>query len=345
MTYRANTADQELDIRGSDNQSASMVLSEEPLKLGQRINSGAAASITVGANVQLSGIAGLLRGNYVTISGAADAGNNRTFLISEIIAANIVVIINSLASTDPNNGSIAWQHRKAYSIEDDLNYERTDREAIKGVDYYDPVPVYNKCVSVSTDTPANLSNIAGKTTDAKAIITNVKVEGVNIPDGSTYYLVLGSCPWADAVNRTGIPLYDGADAGNKEATCVDLGNLRVLSGIYEGWKIYGRARAGLSGVDGFSFEVEFRAYEGVNDVPYTWEANQQNILTIYYPYRYCLDQVPETSLRDKKELPVPNSVGQVLMAVETDSFMVAQPVTNKNGWLVNNDGILLVNTH
>ena len=39
----------------------------------------------------------------------------------------------------------------------------------------------------------------------------------------------------------------------------------------------------------------------------------------------------------------PNDVGQLLFAIAADKFSVAMPVTSNQGWLVNDQGILLVN--
>lgn len=39
----------------------------------------------------------------------------------------------------------------------------------------------------------------------------------------------------------------------------------------------------------------------------------------------------------------PNGVGQVLFAISPTKFSVAMPVTSNQGWLINDDGILLVN--
>ena len=56
-----------------------------------------------------------------------------------------------------------WTERNPYSLQDDLNYERTDRAAIKGVGYDAPIPTYQRPTAVGTNVPANLSNIATKT--------------------------------------------------------------------------------------------------------------------------------------------------------------------------------------
>jgi hypothetical protein len=41
-------------------------------------------------------------------------------------------------------------------------------------------------------------------------------------------------------------------------------------------------------------------------------------------------------------LPVPVQVGNVLFAVDTGQFSIVQPITSRQGWLINEDGILIV---
>jgi hypothetical protein len=134
--FQQNTLSQALDIKGSENQDSSMNLSDEPLGLGTAIigQSGVIASITVGAVVVVSGLTGMSAdsiGRFLTISGAANANNNGSFLIDSFNNASSVNIINALAATDANNGAISWIERNPYSLEDDINYIRTDRANIK----------------------------------------------------------------------------------------------------------------------------------------------------------------------------------------------------------------------
>jgi len=247
-------------------------------------------------------------GRFITISGATNAGNNGTFFITDVNSATSVNISNTLATTDPNNGSISWIERNPYSLEDDLNFERTDRKAIKGVSYTAPIPPYNKVTDQVTSIPANLSNIAGKTTDAKAIIANKRFQNVIVSAGITFKKITGTFPYADAVNITGVPINDGFDVGNNDATYVGIladgaeSGLYVNGGIHAGKRIYGRTRQGSSGVDGTSVEIEFRAVaKNANvstSVPYTWEGAQPTTIHLLYSYRYGVDQIPDTALRD-----------------------------------------------
>jgi len=313
---RDNALDQALDIAGSITQDSTRTLTDETSGLGAPLagQTGSAASITVGATVVVSGLTGMTpasEGHFLTITGAATPANNGTFLVSNYVSASSVEIINGSAVTDGNNGSIGWTERQPYSLEDDLNFERTDRAAIKGVAYDAVIPTYLRCTDQSTPVDANLSNLAGKTTDAKSLVVNRKFENATIGVGDGYYtMVTGSfdLPYADTIDRTGVPINDGADAGNEAATYVDIidgysaSGLTVLGGPYAGWRVYGRTRQGVTGVDGYSVEVEFRAVqEGfplATSVAYTWESGQPtSYIDLYYGYRECLDTMSETALR------------------------------------------------
>lgn len=77
--------------------------------------SGSVASITTVANNQatLTGLTGMTAtsaNHWITITGAASAGNNGTFKIVRFISSSSVIIFNSAAvASDANNGAISWQ--------------------------------------------------------------------------------------------------------------------------------------------------------------------------------------------------------------------------------------------
>jgi len=357
---RVHAADQQLDIAGSSNPADTVLpLTDESAGLGAVIRSGVGGTITVAGVVSgLSGMSSVSVGNFLTLS---SVNNNGTFLITEFINASTVIIEHSTAVAETG---LDWSERYPYSLADDLNYVRTDRAQIKGVGYDQPVPEYYRCADTVTAVPVNLSNIAGKTTDAKSLVVNRKFDNASISVGDGYYLmsgVYGTYPYADTINRTGVPISDGADAGNLNATEVDIldgyssSGLFVFAGTHSGWRIYGRTRQGTYGVDGYSVEVEFRAVQPGfhldSSVPYTWEVEQPpNYIDFYYPYRECLDSMDESALRTMvvngiisgPGLPKPTQVGEVLYSVNGENFSVAIPLTSDQGWLVNDQGILLV---
>lgn len=313
---RDNALDQQLDIAGSLNQTDDLTtLTDESSCFGQALTgqSGAAASITVTAVVTVTGLSGMTAGsvgNFLTLTGAATGANNGTFLISVFNSPTSVEIINASAATDGNNGSISWTERQPYSLEDDLNYTRSDRALIKGVDYDADIPTYFRCTDQSVAVPANLSNVAGKTLDAKSFVTNRLSPDESVSVGDGYITISGSFgtfPYADAIDVTGVPIFDGFDAGNDESVYVELiadgytDGMSVLGGPNAGDRIFGRARQGTSGVDGYSVEIEFRSVTIGDDIStssaYTWEAGQSPIIDVYYPFRDCLDTMDENAFR------------------------------------------------
>jgi hypothetical protein len=315
MTTRKNAIDQQLDVNGSLNQNSSRTLTDETNMFGEPVTGqdGYSASIDSIASgiVTISGLTGMTDssiGRFITIAGAATAANNGTFLITAVNSATSVDYSNpSGVAPDANNGSIEWTEREPYSLEDDLNFVRTDRALIKGVAFDADIPVYQRPTAVGTDVPANLSNIAGKTTDAQALIVNRKEEDVPAQDGYTSFTLtgVGLYKHADATDRTGIPIFDGADAGDNNATYVEFSDgyeseLLVLSGPNQGNRIFGRARAGAS-TSPDSFEIELRSVPRgeplSSSVPYTWEAGQPDSVDVFYPYRERLDMLDENALR------------------------------------------------
>lgn len=367
-----NRLDQKLDIAGSLNQVENLVKSEEPLQLGSRIAGqlGFNASIINSGTTTISGLSGMTNqsvGHFLTIFGANNSNNNGTFLIKLFNSSTSVDVDNILAVNDLNNGSISWIERNSYSLEDDLNYERTDRADIKGVNYYDPVPTYVRPDSPTTQIPVNLSNIAGHTTDARSLVNTRKYEGANTVNGQNFIQVIGTMgefPYAKSTNKLGLPLDDGFDAGNSSAVYCDIidqttgAGFNVLTGSHANDRIFGFSRKGGTGVDGNSFEVELRSikdgYDFTSSVSYTWEIGQPGLVDIYFPFRESFALMDESALRimvvhgitsGGGGLPKPTQIGQFLYSAESDNlnFTVEQPVINDEGLImVNDDDIIIV---
>lgn len=310
-----NILDQSLDIAGSLSQSDTMILSNEPLFLGKPI-AGQTGSVGVisaasGGIVTLTALTGFTAANvgqFLTLSGASNAGNNGTFIITSYHSSTSIDISNaSGVFPDANSGSLTWTERGPYVLQDDLNYERTDRSAIKGVSYYLPVPTYTRPSATGTNVAASLSNIAGKTTDAKAIVTNRKFEDEPISAGASYFTLTasGQLKHADSVDTTGVPCWDSFDAGNWNSTFVEIvspseSELTVTGGAYDGYRIFGRARSGSS-TSPNSVEVQLmcvkRGQPITTGVPYTWDGYQPTSIDVFYPYRVQLDQMDESAWR------------------------------------------------
>ena len=327
MATRLNGLDQELDVLGSDAQNGTANIADEPNFLGEPAagQTGSVAAITAagGGIVTVTGLTGMTSASvsrFLSISGASSSGNNGTFIIVAFNSATSVNIANSSGvSPDANNNLLTWTERRPYCLEDDLDYERSDRQLIKGVPYYSPVPTYSRPDAVTTNVPANLANIAGKTTDAKAFVVNQTFTNVPVSAGDGYVIISspGNLKWADAVDRLGVPIFDGADAGNWESCYVEIiagsesdydpdhdgdtdTELTAIGGPYDGYRIFSMAYGGL-GTSPNSFELEFRCvkqgFDISTSVPYTWDGYQPDMISIYYPYRVRLDQMDENALR------------------------------------------------
>lgn len=315
MTTLDNLIDQALDIAGTLFQTDGLDTAEESLMLGRALTgqAGSAATITGTApDMTIGSLTGMTSesiNTFITIEGADSVGNNGTFLITEFTNANTIVILNASGiGGDANNGAIDWTQRAPFSAEDDHNYHRTDRAAIKGVAYDADVPTYYQCTDQTTPIPANLLNIAGNTLDAKSFVFTRKSENVEFQDGYTFIVLnaVDQFKHADFINVTGVPIYDGYDVGNDESTYTELiadgyqQGLAVLGGPNIGNRIFGRTRAG-STASPDAVEVELRSVpidEPLsNSVAYTWEAGQPEIVDVYYPYRSCLGSASDTAFR------------------------------------------------
>jgi hypothetical protein len=316
---RLNALDQFLDISGTLSKNALMTLADEPNGLGAAISgqTGSAAEITSFDLVSLTvgGLSGMTIasvGNFLTLSGTNDTNNTGTFLIDGYINDGYVTVLNLLGSApDLNNGAISWTERGAYSLQDDLNFERTDRAAIKGVAYSAAIPTYVRPSDTTTLVPANLSNIAGVTLDAHAWVINKLFPAVPVALSDAYILLsdAGNLHHADANNKTGVPITDGLDTGvGKLASCyVEIINpstenyLIAKGGIADGYRIFGLTRAGGSGVSPNSVEVEFRAVKmGAalsTSIPYSFDGYQPTTVDMYYGYREQADSLTETAFR------------------------------------------------
>lgn len=368
MASIENRLDQKLDIAGSQNQESDLILSEEVLQLGSRISGqlGFNASIvSSGGIITISGLAGMTNqsvGHFLTLFGANSSNNNGVFLISLFNSNSSVDIINPLGSTDLNNSNISWIERNSYSLEDDINFIRTDRSDIKGVNYSNPVPTYFRCDDTATPIPANLANIAGKTTDAKSLVNTRKYEGAVPVNGQNYIHIsgtLGEFPYANSVNRLGLPVHDHFDSINDDACYCDIIDQITGSALNtdDGYKIFGFSRQGSTGVNGSSFEVELRFIQDgqlfSESLPYNWEISKPNIVDVYFPFRECFADMDESALRIMVVHGVtsgginvkPTEIGQFLYALESDNlvFTPQTPLVNDQGFILTNaDGIVVV---
>jgi hypothetical protein len=320
---RQNALDQALDIAGSLFQTQTMVESEEPSGFGAPITgqTGAAASVTAfGAGVAtITGLTGMTTdsvGRFLTVTGAASGGNNGTFLIITLNSATSVDISNPTGvAPDANNGAIVWTERWPYRLEDDVNYIRTDRKLIKGTtNWYDAIPTYTRPTATGTSVPANLSNIAGKTTDAVAYNVNRAFYGQTVAATNTLVTVtsVGNLKHADTTDRTGVPVFDASPFTGDWTSCyvhiVDGyadgyagSELTVLAGPNAGERIFGVTYNGAStspdSVEVHFYSAPFNLNYATSATPYTWEAGQPTTINLLYGFNERLDTLDVNAFR------------------------------------------------
>lgn len=382
MTRRPSTLDQFLAIGGSDNQSDTMDQTLEPFELGQVIagQTGSVASVTavVSSNVTMIGLTGITTdsvGRFITIFGADSAGNNGTFLIKSTFGATIITYENAAGvAGDTNNGSIMWIERDPYTLEDDINHSRTDRRSIKGTsNWYNNVPTYVQPDDTLVDRNVNLFNIANKTLDAHAWLENRFAESLSVTTNDTFITlsIPGELQHATSTDITGVPVFDGYDASDFIKTFVyivdanldgynDGENIFVQSGAQAGELIFGVTREGSS-ISPNAIEIAFFSRPITNwsmtlATSYVWEPSQINTINIVYSYRQRLDFFNEDTIKsayitgvssssqngNRTNLPTPSQECQILFALTSTEFTPQLPLTSDGGWLVNDDGCLLI---
>jgi hypothetical protein len=308
VTSRANTADQAIDIAGTLYQTDTLHKPDEPLQLGRKLITGSTASITGSSpNMTVTGLFGMTpdsEGLFLNFFGTASPGNTGCFEIITYISPTSVVIFNVVGiGGDANNGSISYELRLPWTAEEDHNFHRTDRTDIKGVSYYDPVPTYTRPDATNVNVPANLANIAGKTTDAKPIITDQRFVNIPMSVGDSSFMLIspGNLKWADNIDTLGVPIFDGYDIGNWNATFVEVTDSSNREIVVDGYRIFGIAYGG-SGTSPDSFEVVLMqvllGQDISTSVPYTWSLCAPTMINGYYPYRDRLDQMEDSALRN-----------------------------------------------
>lgn len=264
MPSNYNRLSQSLDIAGSATKVQTKTLSDETNSLGTQTQTGDGDTIggtapdmtltDAGASFAAADI-----GRWITIAGATTGANNGTFIISGYTSATVITYYNASGVAEAYSGT--WTIREGYSLEDDLNFTRTDRKNIKGTtNYYDAIPTYERITAVGTDVDANLTNLAGKTLDAKGLVLNRVIRNQTTAEDDTLITLTdaGNMQWADAVDRTGVPIQDGADAGADLATYADIIDPTTGLGLIVSGKATGDITfvAGANIIDGEQFVLD-----------------------------------------------------------------------------------------
>lgn len=359
---RQNALDQALDIAGSFTQTQTMNEADEPAGYGAPIagQTGAAASVSAfGSGIStITGLTGMTPqsvGHFLTMSGAASGGNNGTFLIVTYTSATSVDISNpSGVAPDANNGALVWTERNPYSLEDDINYIRTDRKEIKGTtNWYDAIPTYTRPTATGTSVDANLTNIAGKTTDAVAYIVNRAFFGQAVAATDTLVTVTsaGNLKHANTTDRTGVPVFDAAPFTGDYTSCyvhiVDGyadgyagSELVVLSGANAGQRIFGVTFNGAStspnSVEVHFYSAPFNVDYTVAPNPYTWEVGQPTVINLLYGFNERLDSLDANAFRTVPALGILTDAALIGKIGDIfDQLGTTDGYTNLNPFLTN----------
>lgn len=192
MTVFAGRIDPELDVQGRVGIANTRDLdadeaAERGLQDGsQATGNGTTDNITApdGDNVQVATVAGAsftasMVGKFVTVASATNGANNGTFLVTAQ-GGTTISYVNSSGVVEANT-SATFDVYAPYSLADNVDFSATDRKNIKGTaQHYTDVPTYVRPSAIGTNVPANLTNLAGMTLDAKADVIDVRQAGVKL---------------------------------------------------------------------------------------------------------------------------------------------------------------------
>jgi len=181
MSTRRNVLDPSIDMMGTVpvNNSKNLPVDEAGL-LGAQGTTGPTAAANEDISAPALGLQTLTDtgaaftdaeiGRFITIENSV-AGNNGTSLIVSRTATSLTFLAITGGGIEVAPCAATFKTNDAYTIADDINFARTDRKNIKGTaQHYTAVPTYTRPDATGTPVPANLTNIAGKTTDAKPIV-------------------------------------------------------------------------------------------------------------------------------------------------------------------------------
>jgi hypothetical protein len=121
-------------------------------------------------------------GDFIRIPSGPNAG---TYKITGFIDANTVSCASASFTTE---SSLSFEIRQWQNLEDDLNYTRTQLREILGAgasDWFSDIPTYTNPKDTGTPKRADLSTIAGKTTDAVLRLYPKEAAGQSVSAGNT----------------------------------------------------------------------------------------------------------------------------------------------------------------
>ena len=338
-TFLENVSDQQLQVAGSREFAPLSMVRALAERTGKRRVVGVIGDVTVAASISFTITGGtsysftpsdLFR--LIVFTAGANAG--LIVQITQVVSATDVEVIPAFGGTPVPAVGITASVHNASNLEDDLNYLRLDELEIKGTtNWYDPVPVYQRPDANLTDINANLTNLAGKGLDSKAIGINCTAVAQTVTAGDLNITIASPVIHAAGDNETGIPIFSIPPyATNYAATFVEITNpatntaLKVQSGTYAGESIYGRVTGGVSGSD---ISIQFRsgANDGsAGDHPYPWEATQPMLIDIFY---LCIKRMDNLDINDLRTTLVGGIIGDA--AVGEDINQINQFIGRASG--------------
>ena len=189
MPVKPGLIDPELDVQGRVSIVNTRTLADEAAERGLQdgttaTGNGTSDNITAPVStVQTATVAGAsftasMIGKYVTIALASNGVNNGTFLVTDVPSGTSISYVNAAGVVEAST-SATFDVHAPYSNADNTDFNATDRKDIKGTaSHTTAVPTYVRPSAIGTNVPANLTNIAGNTLDAKAKVVDVRQQGI-----------------------------------------------------------------------------------------------------------------------------------------------------------------------
>ncbi|MBT8428380.1 MAG: hypothetical protein KJN79_00565 [Gammaproteobacteria bacterium] len=250
MTVFDGRIDPVYDIQGHVNVDDNRTLADEIAQRGaqdgtQQTGNGTTDNVTAPvsnvqtATVGAAGFTASMVGKFVTVAGMSNGANNGTFLCTAQ-GTTTIAYVNASGVIEANI-SATFDVYSPYSAGDDVDFQASDRKRIKGTaNATDAIPTYQRPTAVGTNVDANLTNIAGKTTDAMVLNETRKYENASVASGNLVITLTdsGNMQHADAVDETGIPIQDGAASADLESCYAEIINPSTAQGM----EVDGRAR-------------------------------------------------------------------------------------------------------
>lgn len=302
---RQNLLDLALDIAGSLARHDNLSLADEAAGIGRKLSNGTGASVAVSGGVTtVSGVSGMSAssvGSFLKLSNGNDGYG--PLLITGYVSATSVTVSDPTPSLSDGWTGLAWSMHNAYSAEDDINYARTDRAAIKGVSYDAAIPTHTNPKGETVT--MNLASIAGKTIDAKGFILPRMILNQSVAAADTKKTLTDANPLQfkhsdNSADRTGVPTGDFNGDGY-QACFVEILDSATENEIVssDGKKVFGVTMKGTNSsgsVDVVFKKVAFGA-DLSTAVDYTWEAGKPTNVMMSYGYYQVIEDMDEDAFR------------------------------------------------